>query len=149
MSVMSTPPQTHASDSSEQRAAEAAMLAVLAAQWKVRFDGRPAIGRRVDLDGYVDGPLPICVEAWAHQGPAKGGQPHKVMRDFCKLLLVEKLLGRPCRKVFAVCDPAAIAFLQNSWCGQFADEFGIERVVVEIPEEIRQRIRDAQVRQFR
>ena len=101
------------------------------------------------MDGYAEGATPICVEAWAHQGPAKGGQLGKVMRDFCKLLLVERLLGRPCRKVFVVCDPDAIAFLQNSWYGQFADEFGIERIVVEIPGDIRQRIRDAQVRQFR
>ena len=125
------------------------MLRALAAQWNVQFEGRPQIGRRVDLDGYVDGPIPICVEAWAHQGRAKGGQPHKVMRDFCKLLLVERLLGRPCRKVFAVCDEAAIAFLRNSWQGQFAEEFGIECVVVEIAECTRQQVRDAQVRQFR
>ncbi|QDT54998.1 hypothetical protein Pan44_30390 [Caulifigura coniformis] len=125
------------------------MLAALAQQWNIRFDGRPAIGRRVDLDGYVKSPTPICVEAWAHQGPARGAQPHKVMRDFCKLLLVEKLLCVPCRKVFLVCDSVALKFLENSWQGKFADEFGIERVVVNVSEETRQRIREAQVRQRR
>ncbi len=115
----------------------------------VRFAGRPQIGRRVDLDGFVDGAHPICVEVWAHQGPAKGGQTGKVMRDFCKLLLVERLLGKPCRKMFAVCDGAALAFLQNSWQGHFAEEFGIEQVVVDLSDETRQRIRDAQTRQYR
>lgn len=125
------------------------MLTALAANLNVRFEGRPQIARRVDLDGYSDGPTPVCVEVWAHQGRAKSGQTGKVMRDFAKLLLVEKLLGKPCRKVFAVCDPDSISFLQNSWQGQFADEFGIERVVVDISEETRRAIRNAQLRQVR
>ena len=144
-----TTPEKHASDSSEQRSAEGEILDALSAQWGVEFEGRPAIGFRVDLDGFVDGEQPICVEVWAHQGKAKGGQPGKVMKDFCKLLLVEKMLERPCRKVFAVCDEQAIAFLENSWQGRFADEFGIERIVVSVSEATRQRVRGAQSRQVR
>lgn len=144
-----TTPEKHASDSSEQRGAEAEILEALSTQWGVRFEGRPDIGFRVDLDGFVDGDLPICVEVWAHQGNAKGGQPGKVMKDFCKLLLIEKLLGRRCRKVFAVCDEKAIAFLENSWQGRFADEFGIERIVVAVSDETRHSVRKAQDRQVR
>lgn len=97
----------------------------------------------------MDGPHPVLVEVWAHQGPAKGAQPGKVMKDLCKLLLVEKLLGKDCRKVFAVADETAIAFLRNSWQGQFVDEFGIECVVVAVSDETRSRIKEAQKRQFR
>jgi len=146
---MPAPSKKHASDSSEQRLAEQEILATLEAEWSVQFAGRPDIGRRVDLDGYVDGPEPILLEVWAHQGPAKGAQPGKVMKDFCKLLLVERLLDRPCRKVFAVADPAAVAFLRNSWQGQFAEEFGIEVVVLTISNQTRRRVQEAQQRQFR
>jgi hypothetical protein len=147
---MKTPPKKpQASDSSEQRSAEAEILAALERLWKVRLDGRPKIDQRVELDGFADGRVPICVEVWAHQGAAKGGQPAKVMRDFCKLLLVEKLLATKCRKVVAVCDETALALLDTSWQGRFADEFGIERVVVDVPEATRERIRKAQKRQYR
>ncbi|MFQ5735101.1 MAG: hypothetical protein ACE5KM_24470 [Planctomycetaceae bacterium] len=146
---MPSAPNEHASNSSVQRLAEAEILDVLQERWNVRFEDGPQIDRRVDLDGFVDGANPICVEAWAHQGRAKGGQKGKVMRDFCKLLLVEKLLGKPCRKIFVACDSEALAFLNNSWMGHFADEFGIERIVVDVSGETRQRIRNAQQKQRR
>ncbi|MAG92509.1 MAG: hypothetical protein CMJ48_01985 [Planctomycetaceae bacterium] len=144
------PTQKHDSDSSEQRAAESEILAALEQKWGVQFgeDG-PDIDQHVRLDGFADGETPTCVEIWAHQGRAKGGQIGKVMKDLCKLLLVEKLLGKACRKVFAVCDEAAIAFLQNSWQGRFAEEYGIELLVAEISDDARQRVCSAQQRQFR
>ena len=143
------PKPTHASDSSEQRSAESVILRKLERQLKVPLDGRPDIGQHIELDGFADGDKPVCVEVWAHQGTAKGGQPAKVMRDFCKLLLVERLLGRECRKVVAVCDQTALAFLENSWQGRFADEFGIERIVVGIDRKTRERLLNAQRRQYR
>jgi len=148
---MNTAPEDgHPGDSEEQRLAEPEILEAVGRYFDVRFEGQqPLIDQRVELDGFVDGPEPICVEIWAHQGPTKGGQPHKVMRDFCKLLLVEKLLKRDCKKVFAVCDEVAIVFLKKSWMGRFAKEFGIEVFPVQISEATRERIRLAQKRQFR
>lgn len=71
------------------------------------------------------------------------------MKDMCKLLLVEKLIGKQCRKIVAVCDGSALTFLQNSWQGRFADEFGIERIVVDVDEATRDTVRQAQARQYR
>jgi hypothetical protein len=146
---MASPQDKHASDSSEQRSAEVEILAALEKRFGIRLDGHPEIAQQVNLDGFADGPTPICVEVWAHQGKAIGGQPAKVMKDICKLLLVEKLIGRPCRKIVAVCDDSALNFLQNSWQGRFADEFGIERIVVDVDEAIRDKVRQAQARQYR
>jgi len=146
---MATPPQKHPSDSSEQCAAEAEILAALEKHLGVRFDGRPEIAQSMDLDGYAESTTPICVETWAHQGMAKSAQKAKVMKDMCKLLLVEKLMGKHCRKIVAVCDANALIFLQNSWQGRFADEFGIERIVVEVDETTREKVRKAQTRQYR
>ena len=140
---------THPSDSLAQRSAEAEILVALEKLLGIRLNGRPGIDQPVELDGFADGDTPICVEVWAHQGPAKGGQPAKVMRDFCKLLLVEKLLGKKCRKVVTVCDEAALRFLGNSWQGRFANEFGIERIVVAVSDATRLKLQAAQDRQRR
>ena len=138
----------HPSSSREQRDAEAEIINALAKQWNVRLDGDFPL-EFIQLDGFANGSTPLCVEVWAHQGPAKGSQPAKVMRDFCKLLLVEKLLGKPCRKVVVVCDPQALQFLHNSWQGKFADEFGIERVVVLVSDITRKKLLQVQKRQYR
>jgi hypothetical protein len=146
---MTSPPKTHPGDSSEQRSAETEILAALAEHLGVHFDGHPEIDLRVRPDGFADGPIPTCVEIWAHQGKAKSAQTAKVMKDMCKLLLVEKLIGKQCRKIVAVCDANCLSFLQNSWQGRFADEFGIERIVVAVDETTRDKVRKAQERQYR
>jgi len=146
----------HASDSSEQRDAERKIVSVLEEELGVRLHdaleltvkrGKRTV--RVDLDGFHEGDRPICVEAWAHQGRTIGSQPAKVMKDMCKLLHVEKLLGRPCRKMIVACNEEALAFLKNSWQGQFADEFGIERRFVQIDRATCDSVRRAQERQCR
>jgi len=144
-----TPSQSHPSDSSAQRSAELGILEQLEQQIGARLDDDLDIDSRVQLDGFQDGPTPVCVEAFAHQGPAKSGQRRKLMMDMCKLLLVEKVLRKPCRKILAVCDEEAVGFLKNSWQGSFAREFGIEVVVVEITPETRRRLLEAQKIQYR
>jgi hypothetical protein len=146
---MSIPDEKHPSDSLEQRDAERDILEALEKRLGIRLNMKVDIDQRVALDGFADGAVPVCVEVWAHQGPAKGGQVHKVMRDFCKLLLVEKLLGKRCHKVFAVCDDESLAFLNRSWQGRFAKEFDIETVVLDVCDTTRARVLEAQKRQFR
>ena len=140
--------QEHPGDSSVQRRAE--MTIRQAASEKLGVDLQPqSIGGGPRVDGFADGDPPFCAEIWAHQGTAKSAQRAKVMKDMCKLLLCDRLLGRHCRKVFVVSDEAALQFLDNSWQGRFAEEYGIEPLVVEIPGEIRQEILAAQRRQYR
>jgi len=141
--------ELHPSHSREQKVAEAEILADVARHYKVQFAGKPEIDSRLVLDGFANTRKPLCVEVWAHVGPVKGAQPHKVMRDCCKLLLVEKLLKKPCRKVIAFCDLQAYEFLKTSWQGRFAKEFGIEAYEAKISSKTRERLLKAQKRQYR
>lgn len=101
----------------------------------------------IKLDGYCPEPLTF-VEVWARIGKAKSAQRHKVMNDCAKLLLAEKRAGKPAKKVLAVLCDDAIQFLRsNTWQQQFAQEFGIEIVTVDVPEAVKDSVRSAQERQ--
>jgi hypothetical protein len=101
------------------------------------------------LDAFAerDGSTPILVEVFAHVGPCKTGQHRKLSRDMTKLLLAERRLARPCRKIIAVIDEQAIAHTTRGWDGEFARDFGIELRTVTVPESLRAEIAGAQVRQ--
>lgn len=72
------------------------------------------------------------------------------MQDMRKLLLVEKIIGRTCKKIIAVADEAAISHLKkDSWKGEFCNAFGIELQCIELRETARQTILNAQKRQRR
>jgi len=143
--------EAHPGDSAIQRGAEKVIREQLGLELGVSLDPAKRIERLKGLcpDGFCDGPEPICVEIWAHQGCAKSAQKAKVMKDMCKLLLCERLLARKCRKIVVVSDDAALSFLRKSWEGQFAKEFGIELRCVDIPQAVREQIQGAQRRQFR
>jgi len=73
------------------------------------------------------------------------------MTDAIKLLLVERVLfPGGARKILALTDEGAAAhFRGRSWMAEALREFGVEVMVVELPEDTRDRIRQAQRRQFR
>lgn len=122
---------THASDSTEQRVMELEVLLALETLLSVRFTKEfPVALGKLRLDGYAAGSPPTLVEVFAHVGRAKGGQRHKIAHDMTELLLAERRLEVPCRKVIAVIDAAALARMDQGWDGAFADAFGIERRVV-------------------
>ncbi len=83
-------------DSSIQREAEKLIRKALEEKLKCNIGESPAELCGLKLDGFCEAERPICVEIWAHQGPVKPGQKAKVMTDFCKRLLAEKLLGKQC-----------------------------------------------------
>lgn len=139
----------HASDSAEQRAIESEVLSVLATSLEVTFtDADPQL-RGLKVDAFAPGPPPVLVEVFAHVGPSKSGQRHKVANDMAKLLLAERRLGVPCRKVIAVIDPAAIAHHAKAWIGEFAGAFGIDVRVVPGFERHHEALREVQLRQRR
>lgn len=142
--------QPHASDSREQRAAEKDIRGALAQELGVTFlEAHPERLGSLKLDGYAPGPPPVLVEVFAHVGPSKGGQRHKIAHDMTKLLLAERLLGVPCRKVIAVLDEAAIAHTRRGWDGVFAKEFGIELHPVKGLDDRHEMLRAVQLRQRR
>lgn len=142
-----------AGDSTEQRGAEALILAAVAAQLRVELvRGQLTVheGIRVDVDGLSHDP-PVLVEAWAHQGPPKPAQKAKVMTDALKLLWIERrLFPGGTRKVLALADASAAShFTGRTWMAAALRDLGIEVVVVELPADVRAGILAAQVRQFR
>jgi hypothetical protein len=139
-------------DSAEQQAAELVVLAEVTRMLNATLTKtRRRIGASsVEVDGLSEDP-PILVEAWAHQGAPRPAQKCKVMADALKLLLVERaLFPDGARKVLALTDGTAAAhFSGRSWMAEALRQFGVEVMVVELPVEMRERIRCAQRRQFR
>lgn len=145
-------PEVPAGDSAEQRRAETDVLNLLS-----RRIGVPLVPQKialsekthVEVDGVSDDP-PILAEVWAHQGPLRGGQPNKVMVDALKMLYVEAATGRPYRKIFCFTDEAARKpFLGRSWRAAALAHYGIELLVIQISDELRDLIIRAQTRQYR
>ncbi len=147
---MSAPKQTSKSISTVQQEAEKEILSELGKNIDVDFSKHPHpenLSCKLDGFGLDSTNKPVCVEVFAHQGISKPGQKKKIMCDMCKLLLVEKQLGRNCLKVIAVSDCEAVGFLDNSWMGKFADKFGIVIQLVSISDALCVKIKDAQSKQ--
>jgi hypothetical protein len=149
---MPFPEAEHLSSSRVQRDAEVQILESLA-----RRDGfsgltraQPihiAAGVRVEVDGATPGEN-VLVEVYARQGSLKGAQLKKIAQDILKLALVRTEPGREStRAVIAFASQEAHDSI-SGWLRQAAITFGVELTVVEIPEELRDRIRHAQDRQM-
>ena len=139
-------------DSSEQRDAEKIAIRLLGEQLGVPLAPRrlplPG-GGRIELDGASDHPS-VLVEAWAHQGPPKRAQKAKVMTDALKLLFAARVLTTDPRLILALTDHGAAAhFIGRSWMAQALRELGIEVLVVDLPDDVRQAVIRAQARQYR
>ena len=137
----------HGSDSSVQREAQLMMLEQLGDE----LDCTLAIDDRIgamEIDGVSQSP-PILVETWAHQGPPRGGQYHKVMNDAFKLIYARSIFKgaeQPkLRLMLAFADARAAApFCGKSWRAQALDAAGIEVRVVDLPEVVRVGLRHTQ-----
>lgn len=139
--------ERHASDSGTQIAAEATILAVLGEALGVPLaQGTtfPVGAARVHPDGVApDGS--VFVEVFAHIGPLKGGQRHKVSTDALKLLAIRET--RPeARLILAFADEAAAASV-SGWRAEVLGRNGIEIRVVPLSQEDRGKVDAAQLRQ--
>ena len=141
-----------AGHSREQRDAEPIMLGLLGERLGVELRPRRIVldeGIRVEVDGATDD-LSILVEVWAHQGPPKSAQKHKVLADVLKLIHVAATLPAP-RLVLCLSDLEAARHFTTarSWAVHALRAFAIEVEVVELPADIRAAIVAAQKRQYR
>jgi hypothetical protein len=140
--------------SREQRDAERVMLDLLSQQLgcvlnPVRLT-MPS-GERVEVDG-ADADLSVLVECWAHQGPPKSAQRHKVLADAFKLTWISTSMYPRPRLVLCLSDPlAASRFLPGarSWAARAFQDLGVSISVVDLPVELRQDLLQAQRRQYR
>lgn len=135
-------------DSIEQRIAEALIRSRMEARIGAALPPSAASG--MQFDGLSRDP-PVLVEIWAHQGAPKPAQKNKVMTDALKLLHGDEHLfdGRG-RKILAMADDEAAApFRQGTWMASALKSFDVDVVVVDLPVQVKARLRAAQQRQAR
>jgi hypothetical protein len=98
------------------------------------------------------GHLSVLVECWAHQGPPKSAQRHKVLADAFKLTWISTTMYPRPRLILCLSDPLAAApFLPGgrSWAARAFQDLGVSISVVDLPVELRQDLLQAQRRQYR
>jgi hypothetical protein len=140
--------------SREQRDAERVMLELLGQQLGRELNpAKLAVpsGERVEVDG-ADADRSVLVECWAHQGPPKSAQRHKVLADAFKLTWVSTTMYPKPRLILCLSDPLAAApFLPGarSWAARAFQDFGVTICVVDLPAELRRDLLQAQRRQYR
>ncbi|MFD2466283.1 hypothetical protein [Amycolatopsis silviterrae] len=107
-------------------------------------------GVRVEVDG-VDDACTVLVEAWAHQGPPKAAQRHKVLADAFKLSWIASTLPARPRLILCFSDEVAAKPFQTgrSWAAAALRDQRIEVLVAELPDATRAGIVQAQRRQYR
>lgn len=104
----------HPSHSDEQKEVELHVYEALAMQLGVTFSEQPQALKKLRLDAFATGPQPVLVEVLARHGRSKAGRKRKLSRDMTKLLLAERLLNKPSRKIIALVDPCAIAHFEKA-----------------------------------
>ncbi|MCM0673870.1 hypothetical protein NCC78_04000 [Micromonospora phytophila] len=142
-----------AGDSAPQRQAEGIMLGLLGERLGCVLKPRRfslADGARVEVDG-ADEHLTVLVEAWAHQGPPKAAQKHKVLADAMRLLFVASTLVTAPRLVLCLSDEEAAHHFTTArfWAAAALRAFQIQVEVVELAAGLRSEILGAQQRQYR
>ena len=143
-----------AGNSQEQRQAERVMLDLLGVRRGIVLSPRRLTvpsGARVEVDG-VDEDRTVLVECWAHQGPPKSAQRHKVLTDALKLSWIGSTLSPRPELILCLCDPAAAApFLPGarSWAAQALRDLDIRLEIVELPADVMAAVLAAQRRQYR
>ena len=90
----------------------------------------------------------IIGEIFAHVGKPKKAQDNKIANDILKMLLLEKISGKHYRKIIVVCDELEEKKLKGfSALSESIRQFGIEIMYMQIDEQLRQEIINAQERQ--
>ena len=87
----------------------------------------------------------IVGEIFAHIGKPKKAQDNKISNDILKMLLLDKISGKQYRKIIAVCDKKEMKKLMGqSVLAESIRQFGIEVILVELDEDMRNKILKAQ-----
>jgi hypothetical protein len=129
----------HSSDSSEQKIAEKPILMALEAMLGIRFDESSDFGIELAVKpDAVSSPNKIVVEVYARIGAVKGAQLHKIKGDILKLAFIGQRLGVEWKKILCFASKEAASYASGAtWVAEAARAFGVEVLVVDIPEDIR------------
>lgn len=149
---MSTKLNRHPSDSTEQVQAQKEILLLINQEYNLNLTSRKILidDTLFQVDGYSEEP-PILCEIYARIGKMKVAQHNKIAKDILKMLLIEKMNGKQSRKIIAFSDEEAVQpFLDSeSWYSKLKDNFNIEIIIIQIPDELRSNLIQAQKRQYR
>jgi hypothetical protein len=140
--------------SHEQRDTERTMLDILGQRLGLGLE--PATistpsGARIEVDG-ADSGRTVLVECWAHQGPPKSAQRHKVLADAFKLTWISRTMSPRPRLVLCLADTLAAAPFTpggRSWAAQAFQDLSITIELVDLPHDVRHALLKAQQRQYR
>ncbi len=144
-------PPTHLSNASVQMDVEAVIVAALAIQERTPLSTQ---GNRIRIDQHThievdavseDGKT--VVEAYARQGRLKGAQVKKIAQDVLKLALLKRQPGREDTKAIIVFASQDAHDSISGWLRQAAETFDVRLAVVDIPDDLRERILQAQTLQ--
>ena len=90
----------------------------------------------------------IIGEIFAHVGKPKKAQDNKIANDILKMLLLEKITGEQYKKIIVICDEMEEKKLRGaSALSESIRQFGIEIMYIQIDDQLRQEILNAQERQ--
>jgi hypothetical protein len=140
----------HLSDSAEQRRAEHELVHQLSAALGVPLESPPielGEGVQIVVDGFNREHRILC-EVYAHIGPTRGGQPHKIANDILKMLAAEKRLHGQWSKILCFADKAAAQCVcGRSWLATVCSDFSVEIKVFSLPADLHAAVVAAQQRQ--
>lgn len=140
-------------DSAEQRNAEQYLVGQLSsALGHALTKRRHRIDRAViEFDAFSDDP-PVLCEAWAHLGPPKAAQKHKVMTDVLKMVwAAPRIFGdrQPAMILIFSDEVAAAHFTGRSWMAEALRGLKVDIHIFELPADLRDAVLRAQSRQYR
>jgi hypothetical protein len=139
----------HVSDSAVQRRAEEVIRDLLARRLGIPLAPRTIelqAGAPVQVDAASDDGT-VLAEIFARQGPLKGGQQKKVAIDTLKLITVRR--EHPAtRLILCFADRAAAAYATGGgWVAQALRSWEVDVEIVDIPDDLRAEILEAQIGQ--
>lgn len=145
---------TQNSSSAVQQKAEKELLANFARKHKVKKSFFVFSNEfPVKIDGIyenTDGKL-LLVEGYAHQGPLKSAQTHKICTDILKLITAQKLLLSQHKEselwIVLACEEAEKPFKGKSWHSTVVKHFDIHIEVGQLSPQTIAKIKQAQERQ--
>lgn len=90
----------------------------------------------------------IIGEIFVHIGAPKKAQDNKIANDVLKMLLLEKIEGREYKKIIVVCDEQEEKkLIGTSILAECIDKFGVEVKKIDIEDDLRNTLIEAQKRQ--
>ena len=120
---------------------------------KIKFQANPKISIGNSYLSYIQPDFyskeyKIIGEIFVHIGEIKKAQSNKISNDIMKMLLLDKKHNVSYRKIIVLCDDDVIKRLTgNSWLSECIREFGIEIIKIDLTEDERNLIKNAQNRQ--